>query len=63
MKMYECEIVIKLNPRRKANSREEFIKNLVKEYNEAESTSTLESFDLTLDVLNPEDIINIREDV
>lgn len=55
MKMYECEIVIKLNPRRYANSREEFIKNLVAEYNDAVSP---ELFDVY-----PEDIINIKEDV
>ena len=33
MNKYECTISIELNPVRYANSEEEFIKNLIKEYN------------------------------
>ena len=32
--MYECVINIKLNPVREANSKEEFIENLIEEYND-----------------------------
>lgn len=34
MKHYEATITIKTNPVRKANSEEEFIENLIEEYNE-----------------------------
>ena len=32
--MYECVLNIKLYPVRKANSKEEFIENLIEEYND-----------------------------
>jgi len=33
MKTYECKITITVNPVREANSKEEFIENLLEEYN------------------------------
>tara|TARA_R100001460_G_scaffold29424_1_gene58585 strand:- start:2687 stop:2872 length:186 start_codon:yes stop_codon:yes gene_type:complete len=33
MKSYECKITITVNPVREANSKEEFIENLLEEYN------------------------------
>lgn len=34
MQYYECTITIELNPCREANSKKEFIENIIQEYND-----------------------------
>tara|TARA_R100000008_G_scaffold86417_1_gene79447 strand:+ start:160 stop:342 length:183 start_codon:yes stop_codon:yes gene_type:complete len=53
MKSYECKITITVNPVREANSKEEFIENLLEEYND----TCWELF-----TINREDITEINED-
>ena len=53
MKRYECKITITLNPVREANSKKEFIENLLEEYNE----TCWELF-----TINKEDITGIVEE-
>ena len=53
MKSYECKITITVNPVREANSKEEFIENLLEEYND----TCWELF-----TINREDIKGITED-